>query len=402
MPYPRSAAAIEAALAAIATAHPATCTRTILSNQTQEGRKVSVLTIGTKSAGPRRAVVITGGSHAREWAPPDALVSLAERLLTAFDAGTSLIIPAHLDKASVPPITYPETQIPDDDVRRIVERLNLSIIALTNPDGRATSQAHPGNAQWRKNRRLPPTGSNCRGVDINRNFPFPGDYQVYYSKAAEPQVSASKDPCDFQNYIGPSFGSEPEVQNIMGLVTSAPVDFFVDVHSYSRKILHPWATDGLQDKDENKDWRNHDWDRTGQHGGRDGKLGGDYDEFFPNKDPNRLRYAHLLIGGLMRDAILRAAGADPRALKRSRYDVEAAASLYPAPGVASDWAFSLNITPGTPRPLLAFTIECGSEEDLEGGFQPPVASYPKIEREIHLALLALLAYAASDPPPPSP
>jgi hypothetical protein len=100
----------------------------------------------------------------------------------------------------------------------------------------------------------------------------------------------------------------------------------------------------------------------------------------------------------MRDAILRAAGADPRALARSRYDVEASVDMYPAPGVASDWAFSLNMVPGTARPLISFTIESGSEENLEGGFQPPVQAFPKIEREVHLALLALLAHAASRPP----
>jgi hypothetical protein len=401
MPYPRSAAAIEAKLADIAAAHPTVCTRTFLPHNTHQGRQVSQLKIAKGAGAGRRVVVITAGTHAREWAPPDAVVNLVDGLLAAYQAGTAMLIPAHTDAISVPPITYPATQIPDDDVRRIVERLDLYVVALVNPDGRATSQASSGNSQWRKNRRPPPPASSCKGVDLNRNFPVPGDYQVYYSVAAEPDVSASKDPCDFQNYIGPSFGSEPEVQNLMGLLTPGPVDFFVDVHSFARKILHPWGIDGNQDmvgkKDQN--WRNSAWNRTGINKGRDGKVGGQYDEYFPNEVPDRLLEAHRLIAGLMRDAILGAAGADQRAITRSRYNVQQSVEMYPAPGMATDWAFSLNIVPGTTRPLHAFTIECGSEDNLEGGFQPPVQSYPKIEREVHLALLALLAHAASMPVP---
>jgi hypothetical protein len=44
--------------------------------------------------------------------------------------------------------------------------------------------------------------------------------------------------------------------------------------------------------------------------------------------------------------------------------------------------------------VTSFTLECGSDADGEGGFQPVPASYPKIEREVHLALLAMLVEAA--------
>jgi hypothetical protein len=96
---------------------------------------------------------------------------------------------------------------------------------------------------------------------------------------------------------------------------------------------------------------------------------------------------------------LAAAGGDQRAGTRSRYDVEPSVDMYPAPGDSTDFAFSRNLVPGTPRPLISFCIECGSDRDLEGGFQPPVFSFPKIEREVQLALLALRAYAAAQPKP---
>jgi hypothetical protein len=405
MPYPRSSAAIEVAVEAIANGHPTVCTRSLLTNPTHQGRRVSCLKIGkpsTTGAG-RYVVVLTGGVHGREWAPPDALVSLVDRLLTAYQAGTTMPIPAFTDLDSVPPVTYPAAQIPARDVRGIVEELDLYVVPLVNPDGRATSQAREADKDWRKNRSAAPTGSACEGVDLNRNFPFPGDYQVYYNVAAESDVSASKDPCDIDNYVGTAL--EPEVRNVMELFTPSPVDYFVDVHSWARKILHPWAVDGNQAEPARtgENWHNPVWNRGGTTKGRDGAPGGPYDEYFPNQDPHRLLDAHDLLGKVMRDAILDAAGPEVRAFSRSWYDVEQAADLYPAPGTSMDWAFSRNIdpslTPPLARPLYTFTIECGSEENGEGGWHPPVELYPKIEREIHLAVMALLAWAAMLPGP---
>jgi len=365
---------------------------------------VSMVKIG-KGAGPRRVVVITAGHHAREWAPPDAVLDLVDRLLKAYDTSTSLTIPAHTDINATPPIRYPDAQIPLPDVRRIVENLDVYVVPLVNPDGRFFTMVPGGNVHWRKNRCPQPAGQSpaCKGVDINRNYPVPGDYQVYYSVAAEPYVSASRNPCDPENYVGEHLGDEPEAQNVIGLITSMTVDYYVDVHSFCRKILFAWGSDGYQGElvDKTMNWRNPAWNRSDEFPGRDGTAAGPYNEYFPNEDPDRLRDLHLLVGGMMRDAILRAAGGDPRARDRSRYGVQPTSDLYPAPGVSSDFAFSRNLDPGTPkkRPLISFCIECGLDKDLEGGFQPPVFIFPKIEREVHLALLALLSRAAAQPKP---
>ena len=92
----------------------------------------------------------------------------------------------------------------------------------------------------------------------------------------------------------------------------------------------------------------------------------------------------------MRDAILGAAGDDRRALVRSEYAVEPGLALYPTTGTASDFAYTV-LDDGS---AVSWTLECGSDADGEGGFQPLPAIYPKIEREVHLALLALLSEAA--------
>jgi hypothetical protein len=60
-----------------------------------------------------------------------------------------------------------------------------------------------------------------------------------------------------------------------------------------------------------------------------------------------------------------------------------------------DYAFSRQFIPGGWGPIYAFTIECGTELDGEGGFQPSTKIFPKIEREVHAAVFALLDIAAN-------
>ena len=243
----------------------------------------------------------------------------------------------------------------------------------------------------------PQPAVGLQGVDLDRNYPFPGDYQVYYSVAAELYVSASRNPCDFDNYIGEPLGEEPEVKNVIEL------DHIDDRRRLRRRALRRpqdpvrVGTNGSQSDPATKDDMN--WRKTRWHRGGDRRAATCHcralDRLFPNDPPHRLQDIHGLVGGQMRDAILRAAGGDQRAGARSRYEVQPAIDMYPAPGVASDFAFSRNLDPGTLRPLIAFTIECSLAKDLEGGRQPPGLHLPQDEREVHLALLTLLSRAAA-------
>jgi murein tripeptide amidase MpaA len=326
-------------------------------------------------------VLFIGGAHAREWVPPDALLTLLGRLLAAYESKQELEIPAFTDTAPSPDIPYPAASIDADEVQRIVESVELYVIACINPDGRAFTQSAPANAMWRKNRRPPEAGSRCFGVDPNRNNDVAWDYERYYSRAGAEENSASKDPCDPQVYVGPAAASEPEVRNVEGLLREQEIEFFVDVHSFSRKLMFSWGMDGNQSRDPSQNRSNPVWD-----GRRDGAVGGPYGEFIPADALER----HIRIGTAMHDAITDAAGSDRRARVRSEYAVEPSLALYPTTGTFSDYAFSLR----EDGSLTSFTMECGSDADGEGGFQPVPAIYPKIEREVHLALLALLREAA--------
>jgi murein tripeptide amidase MpaA len=383
--YPATVRAIETELARLAADHPDLCTRTAAPNRTHEGRTVSFVTISGGEGG--RPVLLTGGIHAREWAPPDALLSLLDRLLRAYEAGADFVVPGFTDTAPARDIVYPETAIPAADVKRIVERLDLSVLPVINPDGRAFSQSSAANAMWRKNRRPPVGSSTCMGVDLNRNFDLAWDFERFYNDAGDAAVSASNDPCDFQVYVGPSAASEPETQNIAGLLRGRRVEFYVDVHSFSRKILFPWGMDSNQSSDPAQSFRNPAFD-----GRRDGGVGGPYGEFIPAE----LLDEHVRIGTAMRDAMISGAGSDQRAQARSAYDVEPGLALYPTTGTASDFGASLQFGDDPPAPrVIAYTLECGNDTDGEGGFQPVPAIYPKIEREVHLALMAFLSAAAA-------
>ena len=170
MAYPSTVRAIEAELARLATDHADLCTRSVAPNRSHEGRSISYVTISGAAGG--RPVFITGGMHAREWAPPDVLLTLLDRLLRAYEAGADFVVPGFTDTAPARDIVYAQAAIPAGDVKRIVDRLELNVLALINPDGRAFSQSSAANAMWRKNRRpgRPGSAPACTGVDLNRNF----------------------------------------------------------------------------------------------------------------------------------------------------------------------------------------------------------------------------------------
>lgn len=381
----------------LADSQPDVATVEALPHRTHEGREVQALRIGS---GQAASVVVIGGVHAREWAPPDALLSLAEGLVRAYAAGGSLDYPEWVDRSAPEPITYASWSVPADELARIVEGLTLVLVPLVNPDGRDFSLAGTDelHRMWRKNRRPTAAGQAgpwCRGVDLNRNFDLAWDFERYYNVAAAREVRSSKRPCDPEIFIGPAAASEPETLNVQSLVERHRPSHFMDVHSYSRAILFPWGMDDDQGRDPTESFRNRDWDRDGRHGGRDG-VGGVYGEFLP---PD-LAAAHQAIGRRMRDAIRDQAGSDPTARRRSMYAVKQALGLYPTTGTSDDWCVGLAMLDGPGRPIHGFCLECGIDQapgdptDDEGGFHPDYRlKFPKIEREVHAAVLALAGTA---------
>jgi Zinc carboxypeptidase len=220
------------------------------------------------------------------------------------------------------------------------------------------------------------------GVDPNRNFDIAWDFDVYYSAAAaaDAQLAASKQPA-MDNYIGPAPFSEAETKNIKWILDKNKVDFFIDLHSYNLKIMYPWSIEINQSADAAKNFRNAAFDHR-----RDGKLGSAYQEYFPDTAPFHSLTRHRQIAEKIRDAILAATGRNYGAVGGI------AELLSTATGSSTDYAFSRQFTVAGSRQIHSFAIEFGDDDDH---FQPdPATEYPRIEREVHAALISLLGYIA--------
>lgn len=340
---------IEAAVEALAAAYPDLTELVVLSNRTAEGRQSHALRIGPADAQALDAVIVTGGMHAREWVPPDALVNLAADLLGAYAEGTGL--------------RYGGQRFSADDIRRVVEGLQVVLFPCVNPDGRRHSQT--ADSMWRKNRRRvrPDLDPHCVGVDLNRNFDALWDFRLHF--AMDSDVSASDDPCHPWVYVGPAAASEPETQNVVWLLDRFPgTRWFIDVHSYVPAVYHTWGFDENQTSDPSMSFCNSAFD------GQRGRPGDKYREYLPAEDIEALQE----VGASMTEAIGAASGA--------AYDFGQSFLLYPTSGASDDYAYSRHFVDGTKDKILSFTVECGQS------FQPSWQEAEEVIREICAGLVA--------------
>jgi carboxypeptidase T len=390
MTYPSSSDAIEASIQALATAFPSICHAFPLPNKTNSvdpstrtatpARTYSYLKIGKGSGANRPAMLAIAGIHAREWAQPDGVITFAGNLLSAYTSGNPFTIAAFKDAggAMQGPVTVPSSQ-----VKVIIEQMDIYLLPLANPDGRAFSMKSIANNGWRKNCSplLAPHAPEV-GVDLNRNFDIAWDFEVYFSAAAaaEPNFAkhtsktASKDV-----FIGPSAFSEAETKNVKWLLDSFPITLYLDLHSHGETVMYPWGIETDQKTVATQNFLNAaTWDHK-----RDGILGTAYQEFFPNAAPLKLFDQHVAMATAMKDCIKSATGAN--------YTVQPSLSLYPCTGGSDDYAFSRQFLTATSPVMFAFSLEFGNSA---AGFRPTPAQYPKIEREIHAALIAFARSAA--------
>jgi hypothetical protein len=419
MTYPTKTDAFEAYMQKLATTFPGLCTVTAFPKQTNSvsmpPRTYSFMKIGNGSGAGRPAMLAVAGHHAREWAPPDATLTFALKLLTAYKANTPFTIPALRDAAG----THGPVVVSAATVKTIVDSMDLYLVPLANPDGRAFTEAATANMKWRKNRAplpIPLDPANV-GVDLNRNYDIAWDFDVFFTPAAaaDPDFlhSTSNDPSTetyhgsaLRGTVAPTF-AENETLNIAWLFTTYPaITWFADLHSYSQLVMHPWGIEKLgtdnpppvtpgmpavptSPADQN-------FQNAAKNGLRDGALGNTYHEFFPNGVPLTLLQDHRTMCKSITDNISAATGAAYNALGAvaggvRQYQDASAADIYgcPVTGLSSDYAFKLQfMTAGAPA-MYSFAIEFG---DSVENFQPTVARYPKVESEVHAALLRLAQY----------
>lgn len=163
---------------------------------------------------PRRArvyptrpqVVINAMLHAREWITPPAALYFAFRLVSEYDSDTR--------------------------IREYLERMEIYVIPVVNPDGYVFTHISDSTRLWRKNRRFNGRVFNqpVYGVDLNRNWSVGWGGQ-----------GSSNNPFS-DTYRGAAPFSEPETYHLSRWMMSLPqLRAHVDLHSYSQMILWPWG-----------------------------------------------------------------------------------------------------------------------------------------------------------------
>lgn len=155
-------------------------------------------------------VLFLGCHHAREWISVEVPYFLAKHLAENYATGA--------------------------EIRKIVDRSEIWIVPLVNPDGLEYSIHY--YRYWRKNRRSNADGSY--GVDLNRNYGFNWGLD---NTGSSPNPSSAV-------YRGTGPFSEPETKAVRDLFLQKKFQAMITFHSYSQIILYPWGyTTQSSDKD---------------------------------------------------------------------------------------------------------------------------------------------------------
>jgi murein tripeptide amidase MpaA len=324
-----------------------------------EGRKIHAIIIGkNKDNKLHNSIFLTGGMHAREWGTSDICVSFASDILEAYTLNTGL--------------RYGNKYFNAEQIKKIVEKVNLIILPDVNPDGKAYSQSDPTRIMWRGNRHL--EDPSCFGVDLNRNFDFLWDFKKFFSPDAK--IRTSDDPCHpGQIYRGASAFSEPETHNIKLLMDEYEgIGHHIDIHGVVGEFYHNWGDDENQSTDPEMSFTNSFYD------GKRGVNGSDeYGEYISKDDLHHVTN----LSKTFQDAVYQA--------NSNKYKVTQSFDLYCTSGASDDYSYSRHFGDHSNK-ICGFTIEFGVGEQ---SFQP---SWDKMEKYIVEVSSGLLAfcYAVSE------
>ncbi|XP_068446845.1 carboxypeptidase O-like [Clinocottus analis] len=173
--------------------------------QTYEKKTISLLKIGLNTGKKKKAIWMDCGIHAREWIAPAFCQYFVWQILEEYKSAPKM--------------------------QEMLKNMDIYVTPVLNIDGYVYSWRDNSTRLWRKNRSPGPSGCNCTGVDLNRNF-----------NANWGSIGVSSN-CSSDIYCGTQPASEPETHAVTYFVGTRKEDFlcFLTIHSYSQLLLVPYG-----------------------------------------------------------------------------------------------------------------------------------------------------------------
>lgn len=157
-----------------------------------------------QKAGQKPTLMLTAGVHARELAPVEMVMKLADEMTSQYGS--------------------------DPEVTRLMDTRELVILPMVNVDGRVEVQK--GDTWKRKNM----NSQRGDGVDLNRNFDAAWNYEGMDVPSSWKRGLTN--PWG-QTYSGPSAASEVETQTVQSMYTRKKITASMDIHAYGEMFFWP-------------------------------------------------------------------------------------------------------------------------------------------------------------------